>query len=45
MQVFDKSILRIIFGRKAKEVTAGWRILGSEDLHDLYTSLNIIIVM
>jgi hypothetical protein len=34
--------LRTIFGTKRKEERADWRKLYKEDLHDLYSSLNII---
>jgi hypothetical protein len=35
-------LLRIIFGPKGEEVAGGWRKLHNEELHNLYTSLNII---
>jgi hypothetical protein len=35
-------VLRGIFGPKREEVAGGWRRLHSEELHNLYTSPNII---
>jgi hypothetical protein len=40
--VFEKRMLRRIFGTKGKEVTGGWRRLHNEELHNLYATLNII---
>jgi hypothetical protein len=34
--------LRGMFGPKGAEVTGGWRKLRNEELHDFYSSLNII---
>jgi hypothetical protein len=42
MGVFDNSVLRRIFGPKRDEVTVEWRKLHSEELHNLYSSPNII---
>jgi hypothetical protein len=42
LRVFEKKVLRKIFGRKRDEVTGEWRKL-HEDLHDLYCSPSIII--
>jgi hypothetical protein len=39
--VFEKRVLRRIFGPKRDEVTAEWRKLHNEELHDLYFSPNI----
>jgi hypothetical protein len=33
---------RMLFGPKRDEVTGGWRKLHNEELHDLYSTLNII---
>ena len=38
-------MLRKIFGPKRDEVTGEWRKLHNEELHDLYSSSNIIRVM
>jgi hypothetical protein len=35
-------VLRRIFGPKRDRVTGGWRKLGNEQFHDLYTSQSII---
>jgi hypothetical protein len=38
-------VLRRIFGPKREEVAGGWRRLHNEELHNLYTSPNIIRVI
>jgi hypothetical protein len=40
--VFQNRALRRIFGPKRNEVTGEWRKLHNEELHDLYSSPNII---
>jgi hypothetical protein len=35
-------VLRRIFGPKSGEVTGGWRKLHNEDVHNLYSSPNIV---
>jgi hypothetical protein len=40
--VFENRVLRRIFGPKRYEVTGKWRKLHSEELHNLYSSANII---
>jgi hypothetical protein len=40
--VSENRILRRIFGPKRDEVTGEWRKLHSEDLHNLYSSPDII---
>jgi hypothetical protein len=40
--VFEKRVLRKIFGPKRDEVTEEWRTLHNEELIDLYASLNIV---
>jgi hypothetical protein len=39
--VFENRVLRI-FGPKGDEVTGGWRKLHNEELHNLYSSPNMI---
>jgi hypothetical protein len=38
-------VLRRIFGPKRDEVTGEWRKLHNEELHDLYSSSNIVRVI
>jgi hypothetical protein len=40
--VFENRVLRSIFGPKRDEVTGDWRKLHNEELHNLYSSPNII---
>jgi hypothetical protein len=40
--VFEKRVLRRIFGPKRDEVTGGWRKLRNEKLRNLYFSPSII---
>jgi hypothetical protein len=40
--VFENSVLRRIFGPKRDEVTGDWRKLHNEELHNLYSSPDII---
>jgi hypothetical protein len=40
--VFENRVLRRIFGPKRDEVTGEWRKLHNEELHDLYSSPDII---
>jgi hypothetical protein len=42
MRVIESIILRRIFGPKGDKVTGGWTKLHNEDLHNLYSSPNII---
>jgi hypothetical protein len=42
VRVFENRVLRRIFGPKRNEVTGEWRKLHSEELHNLYSSLDII---
>jgi hypothetical protein len=45
LRVFGNRVLRRIFGPKRDEATVEWRILRNEQLHDLYSSPNIIRVI
>jgi hypothetical protein len=45
LRVFENTELRGIFGPKREAVAGGWRRLHNEELHNLYTSLNIIRVI
>jgi hypothetical protein len=40
--VFENRVLRRIFGPKRDKVTGEWRKLHNEELHNLYSSLDII---
>jgi hypothetical protein len=40
--VVENRVLRRIFGPKRDEVTGDWRKLHNEELHNLYSSPNII---
>jgi hypothetical protein len=40
--VFEKRVLRRIFGQKTDEAMGVWRKLHNEDLHNLYSSPSII---
>jgi hypothetical protein len=40
--VFDNRVLRGIFGPKRDEVTGEWRKLHSGELHNLYSSQDIV---
>jgi hypothetical protein len=42
LRVFENRALRRIFGPKRDEVTAEWRNLHNEELHNLYSSPDII---
>jgi hypothetical protein len=40
--VFENRVLRKIFGQKRDETIGSWRGLLNEELHNLYSSPNII---
>jgi hypothetical protein len=42
VNVFENRVLRRIFGPKRDEVTGEWRKLNNEELHNLYSSPDII---
>jgi hypothetical protein len=42
LRVFENRILRRIFGPKRDKVTGEWRKLHNEELHNLYSSPDII---
>jgi hypothetical protein len=42
LRVFENRFLRRVFGSKTDEVTGEWRKLHTEELHNLYSSPNII---
>jgi hypothetical protein len=42
LRVFENRILKRIFGPNRDEVTGEWRKLHNEELHTLYSSLDII---
>jgi hypothetical protein len=42
LRVFENRVLRRIFGPKGDEVTGEWRKLHDEELHNLYSSPDII---
>jgi hypothetical protein len=43
--VFENWVLREMFGPTKDKVTGEWRRLHNEELHDLYSSLNILQVI
>ena len=45
LSVFEDRVLRRIFRPKRDEVTGEWRRKHNEELHDLYSSPNIILVI
>jgi hypothetical protein len=42
LRLFENRVVRRIFGPKREEVAGGWRRLHNQDLHNLYTSPDII---
>jgi hypothetical protein len=45
LSVFENRMSRRVFGQKRDEVTAAWIKLHNEELHNLYSSPNIIIII
>jgi hypothetical protein len=45
LRVFENRVLRGIFGPKRDEVLQEWRKLHNKELHDLYSSPNIVQVI
>jgi hypothetical protein len=45
LSVFENTVLRRIFGSKRDDVTGKYRSLYNEELHDLYSSPNIVRVI
>jgi hypothetical protein len=43
--LFENRVLRRTFGTKRDEVTGDWRKIHNEELHDLYSSPNIVWVI
>jgi len=45
LTVFENSVLKRILGPRKDELTVDWRKLHDEELHDLYSSPNIVRVV
>jgi hypothetical protein len=45
LRVFENRVLRSIFGLETDEMIGGWRKLHNEELHKLYSSSSIIIMI
>jgi hypothetical protein len=45
LRVFENRVLRRIFGTMREKGVGGWRRLHNEELHNLYTSPNMIRVI
>ena len=45
LRVFENRVLRKVFGPKRDEVTGEWRKLHNEELNDLYSLPNIVLVV
>jgi hypothetical protein len=43
--MFENRVLRGLFGPKKEEVPGGWKRLHNEELHNLYASPNINVVI
>jgi hypothetical protein len=44
LKVFEKRMLRRIFGPRREKVAGGWRRLHNEELHNLYALPNIRVI-
>jgi hypothetical protein len=45
LRVYENRVLRRMFGQKKDEMVEGWRKLHDEELQNLYSSQNIIIII
>jgi hypothetical protein len=45
LRAFENRVLRRIFGPRRDEMMGDWRKLYNEELHNLYSSSNIVIMM
>jgi hypothetical protein len=45
LRVSESRVLRRVFGPKREEVTGDWRRLHNEELHNLYASVNIVLMI
>jgi len=45
LRVLENRVLRRILGPKREKVAGGWRKLHNEELHNLYSSPNVIRVI
>jgi hypothetical protein len=45
LRVFENRVLKRTYGPKREEVTGGWRRLHNKDLHNLYASPNIRVII
>ena len=45
LKVFENMVLRIIFGSRRDKITGEWRRLHNEELNELYSTPNIVLVI